>query len=146
MIEDEKRVLTRKLEEKSLEVNRISHMQFETMNQVMIANHEINSKDIEITTLKLHNEKLSIWKGKRSLLKASINPMNSSSILNNWWDLLDLTMIHMDWDTLVLKKENHPKVLKKEVTKVISWNLFVIIVVRKDILQCLQEKDCKSEC
>ena len=34
-------------------------MQFETMNQVMISNHEINSKDIEITILKLQNEQLS---------------------------------------------------------------------------------------
>ena len=56
MIEDDKRVLTNILEEKSSEINRISHMQLETMNQVMIANHEINSKDIEITTLKLQNE------------------------------------------------------------------------------------------
>ena len=33
-------------------------MQLETMNQVMIDNHEINSKDIEISTLKLQNEQL----------------------------------------------------------------------------------------
>ena len=28
------------------------------MNQVMIANHELNGKDIKITTLKLWNEQL----------------------------------------------------------------------------------------
>ena len=43
-------------------------------------------------------------------------------------------MIHLDWDTQVLKKENHPKVLKKGATKVRTSNLLVIIVVRKDIL------------
>ena len=56
MIEYDKRVLTRRIEDKSSEINMITHMQLETMNQVMIANHEINRKDIEITTLKLHNE------------------------------------------------------------------------------------------
>ena len=55
MIEDDERFLTRKLEEESLEINKIAHIQLETMNQVMISNHEINSKDIEITTLKLQN-------------------------------------------------------------------------------------------
>ena len=43
-------------------------------------------------------------------------------------------MIHQDWDTQVLKKENHPKVLKKGTIKVRTPNLLVIIVVRKDIL------------
>ena len=58
MIEDDKRILTNILKEKTLEVNMISHMQLETLNQMMIANHELNGKDIEITTLKLQNEKL----------------------------------------------------------------------------------------
>ena len=40
----------------------------------------------------------------------------------------------MDWCTLVLKKDNHPKVVKKEVPKLRNQNLLVIIVVRKDIL------------
>ena len=53
MIEDDKRTLTNILEKKTLEVNRIDHMQLETMNQVMTTNHELNVKDIEITTLKL---------------------------------------------------------------------------------------------
>ena len=43
-------------------------------------------------------------------------------------------MIHMDWDTQVLKKESHPKVQKKGAIKVRNPNLLVIIVVRKDIL------------
>ena len=33
-------------------------MQLETMNQKMISNHELDGKDIEITTLKLKNEQL----------------------------------------------------------------------------------------
>ena len=53
MIEDEKRTLTNRIEEETLEVQRIFNMQMEIMNQVMIANHELNRKDTEITTLKL---------------------------------------------------------------------------------------------
>ena len=33
-------------------------MQLETLNQMMIANHELNGKDIEITKMKLYNEQL----------------------------------------------------------------------------------------
>ena len=43
-------------------------------------------------------------------------------------------MIHPDWDTQALNKENHPKVQKKGTTKVRTPNLFVIIVIRSDIL------------
>ena len=53
MIEDDKRILTNTLEEKTLEVNRISQIQLEILNQIMISNHELNGKDIEMTTLKL---------------------------------------------------------------------------------------------
>jgi DNA-directed RNA polymerase subunit F len=59
MIEDKKRILTNRLEENTSEVQRIASMQLETMNQVTIANHELNGKDIVITTLKLQNEQLS---------------------------------------------------------------------------------------
>ena len=45
--------MTNRLEEKTSEVQRIANMQLETMNQVMIANHELNGKDIEMTTVKL---------------------------------------------------------------------------------------------
>ena len=43
-------------------------------------------------------------------------------------------MIHLDWDAQVMKKEIHPKVLKKGAKKVRIPNLLVIIVVIKDIL------------
>ena len=58
MIEDDKRILTNRLEETTSEVTRIDNMQLETLGQMMIANHELNAKDIEITTLKLQNEHL----------------------------------------------------------------------------------------
>ena len=53
MIEDHKRNLANILEEKSIELARISNMQLDTLNQMMNAHHELNVKDIEITTLKL---------------------------------------------------------------------------------------------
>lgn len=53
MIEDDKRILTNRLEEKTSEVNKIANMQLEILSQTMIVNHEVNVKDIEITTLKL---------------------------------------------------------------------------------------------
>ena len=53
MIEDDKRILTNRLEEKTLEVTRISNMQLESLSQMIIENFELNAKDIEITTLKL---------------------------------------------------------------------------------------------
>ena len=58
MIEDDKRTLVNRLEEKSIELTRISNMQLDTLSQMMNAHHELNVKDIEITTLKLHNEQL----------------------------------------------------------------------------------------
>jgi len=39
MIEDDKRVLTSRLENRSSEVTRISNMQFETLGQMMISSH-----------------------------------------------------------------------------------------------------------
>ena len=53
MIEDDKRTLMNRLDEKKLEVQRITNMQLKTKSQVMIANHELNGKEIEITMLKL---------------------------------------------------------------------------------------------
>ena len=59
MIEDDKRILTRRLEERSLEVTRITDMHLETLGQLMNVNHALNTKYIEITKLKLQNEQLS---------------------------------------------------------------------------------------
>ena len=58
MLEDDKRNLANKLEEKSIELTKISNMQLDTLSQMMNAHHEINMKDIEISTLKMQNEQL----------------------------------------------------------------------------------------
>ena len=53
MLEDDKRNLANKLEEKSTELTRISNMQLDTLSQMMNTHHELNMKDIEISTLKM---------------------------------------------------------------------------------------------
>ena len=58
MIEEDKRNLANRLEEKLTKIARISNMQIDTLSQMMNAHHELNVKDIKITTLKLQNEQL----------------------------------------------------------------------------------------
>ena len=58
MIEDDKRNLTNRLEEKKIEFEIISNIQLDNLSQMMNAHHELNMKDIEISTLKMQNEKL----------------------------------------------------------------------------------------
>ena len=58
ILEDDKRNLANRLEEKSTELTRISNMQMDTLSQMVNIHHELNMKDIEISTLKMHNEKL----------------------------------------------------------------------------------------
>ena len=53
MLEDDKRNLANRLEEKSTKLTRISNMQMDTLSQMMNIHHELNMKDIEISTLKL---------------------------------------------------------------------------------------------
>ena len=53
MIEEDKRTLAKRLEEKLIELTRISSMQLDTLSQMMNAHHELNVKDIEIIALKL---------------------------------------------------------------------------------------------
>ena len=47
MIEEDKRNLANRLEEKSTELARISNMQLDTLSQMMNAHHELNVKDIK---------------------------------------------------------------------------------------------------
>ena len=56
MLEDDKRNLANRLEEKSIELTKISNMQLDTLNQMMNAHHELKMKDIEISTLRMENE------------------------------------------------------------------------------------------
>ena len=58
MLEDDQRNLENRLEEKSTELTRISNMQMDTLGQMVNIHHELNMKDIEISTLKLQNEQL----------------------------------------------------------------------------------------
>ena len=52
MLEDDKRKLANILEEKSIELTKISKMLLATLSQMMNTHHELNMKDIEISTLK----------------------------------------------------------------------------------------------
>ena len=58
LIEDDKRNIAKRLETNSIEFERISNMQLDALSQMMNAHHEINMKDIEISTLKMQNEQL----------------------------------------------------------------------------------------
>ncbi len=58
IIEEDKRIFGNRLKKKSIELSRISNMQLDTLRQMINAHHELNVKDIEITTLKLQNEQL----------------------------------------------------------------------------------------
>ena len=51
--EDNKIILTNGLEENKLDVQNIANTQLDIMNQLVIANHELNGKETEITTLEL---------------------------------------------------------------------------------------------
>ena len=51
MLEDDKRNLANRLEENSTELTRISNMQMDTLGQMVNIHHELNMKDIEISTL-----------------------------------------------------------------------------------------------
>ena len=49
-------------------------MQLEILNQMMISNHELNVKDIEITTLKLQNEELRNYLRREELVESFNRP------------------------------------------------------------------------
>ena len=56
IIEEDKIILANRLEEKLQELSKISNQQLDTLSQMMNIHHELNVKDIEITTLKLQND------------------------------------------------------------------------------------------
>ena len=58
MLEDDKRNLANRLEEKCTELTRISNMQMDTLGQLMNLHHELNMKYIKISTLRMQNEQL----------------------------------------------------------------------------------------
>ena len=67
MLEDDKRNLAKKLEKKSTKLTNISNMQLDTLSQMMNAHHELNMKEIEISTLKMQNELKREKKNSREL-------------------------------------------------------------------------------
>ena len=77
-MEDDKRNLAKKLEEKSLELARTSNMQLDTLSQMMNDHYELNVKDIEITTLRLHNEQLQNDLRREKEIAESFNKPNEA--------------------------------------------------------------------
>ena len=53
MLENDKRNLTKKFEEKSTKLTKILNMQLDTLSQMMYAHHDLNMIDIEISTLRM---------------------------------------------------------------------------------------------
>ena len=53
ILEEDKRILANRFEEKSEELSKILNHQLDTLSQMMNIHYELNVKDIEITTLKL---------------------------------------------------------------------------------------------
>ena len=51
MIDENKRTLTNILEERTFDVEKLTNTQLDMMNQLMLANQELNRKDIEIKQL-----------------------------------------------------------------------------------------------
>ena len=56
MLEEDIRILENRLEEKLEEISKISNQQLDTLGQMMNIHHELNMKDIEISTLRMQNE------------------------------------------------------------------------------------------
>ena len=68
ILEEGKRILANRLEEKSEELSKISNQQLDMLSQMMNIHHELNVKDIDITTLKLKNEHLKNDLQKREII------------------------------------------------------------------------------
>ena len=78
MIEDDKRNLANRIEEKLIELARVSNMQLDTVSQMMNAHHELNVKDIEISTLKMQNEELQNDSRREKKFVESFNKPNEA--------------------------------------------------------------------
>ena len=88
MLEDDKRNLANRLEENSTELTRISNMQMDTLSQMMNIHHEINMKDIEMSTLKLQNEQLQNELKREKEIEENLN--KSSEAIKHFEKLLKL--------------------------------------------------------
>ena len=86
MLEDEKINLANRLEEKSIELEKVSNMQLDTLSQMMNAHHELNVKDIEISTLRMQNEQLQNELRREKEIEKSFN--KSSEAIKHFEQLL----------------------------------------------------------
>ena len=78
MIEDDKRKLANRLEENSIELARVSNMQLDILSQMMNAHHELNVKEIKISTLKMQNEQLQNDLRREKDIVESLNKPNEA--------------------------------------------------------------------
>ena len=76
MLEDDKRNIANKLEEKCTKLTSISNMQMDTLAQLMNLHHELNMKYIETSTLRMQNEQL---KNELKREKETAENLNKSS-------------------------------------------------------------------
>ena len=131
MLEDDKRNLANRLDEKSTELARISNMQMDTLTQQMNLHHELNMKDIEISTLKMQNEQLH---NELKREKDTAENLNKSSEAIKYFEQL-LKSPRSSHDTSGLgytstEIVNHQKMLSKEVKKVRTPNPLVTTIIR----------------
>ena len=75
---EDKRIMANILEEKSTELIKTFNIQLDTLSQMMNDNYELNVKDIEITTLKLQNEKLKSGLKEENEFSKSFNKPNEA--------------------------------------------------------------------
>ncbi|MFA1255990.1 hypothetical protein, partial [Klebsiella pneumoniae] len=86
MLEDDKRNLANRLEEKSTELTRISNMQLDTLSQMMNTHHELNVKDIEVCTLRMQTKQFQNELKREKEIEKNIN--KSSEAIKHFEQLL----------------------------------------------------------
>ena len=133
MTKEDKRKMVARLEERSFEVQNITKNWLNTMSQLLIANQELKKKDMEITNLRLQSDQLrSELRSEKEILERMNKPsedikyfeelMRSPRSSSNTSGLG-----HIKYELHLLKKENHPRVERKEMQN-LKVNLHVIIV------------------
>ena len=135
MLEDDKINLANRLEEKSTELSKISNMQLDTLSQLMNIHHELNMKDIEISTLKLQNEQLQNELKREKEIAENLN--KSSEAIKYFEQLMQSPRTNNDTSGLGFTSTEvgeTSKGVEKKVTKVRILNTLVISVIKRGIL------------
>ena len=133
IIEDDKRNLANRLEEKSIELARFSNMQLDTLSQMMNAHHELNVKDIEISTLKMQNEQLQNNLRREKEIAESFN--KSSEAIKQFEQFLKSPRSNNDTSRLGFtstKEGESSKSAEERSEKVRTLNPLVISMVERD--------------